>query len=109
MGRTILNDNKLSFFGGFPLDVQRWRRDGFRDDGIEAVFVQAVKVLGWNNKGDVAVKRLPLVLQFKLTPARNRCHGRGTMIVSKVFSLASHGRDFLLRWRFIEIDLHPRL
>jgi hypothetical protein len=31
------------------------------------------------------------------------------MIVSKVFSLASLGRDFLLRWRFIEIDLHPRL
>ncbi len=74
-----------------------------------SVFIQAAKVLDWNDEGDVAVKRLPLVLQFKLTPARDRRHGPGTMIVSKVFSLASLGRDFLLRWRFIEIDLHPRL
>ncbi len=89
--------------------MQRWRRDGFRDDGIEAVLIQAVKVFGWNNEGDVAVKLLPLVLQLKLTPAWDRCHGRRTMIVSKVFSLASLGSDFLLGWRFIEIDLHSRL
>ena len=31
------------------------------------------------------------------------------MIVSKVFGLASLGGDFLLGWRFIEIDLHSRL
>ena len=55
--------------------MQRWRRDGFRGDGIKAVLIQAAKVFGWNDEGDVAVKRLPLVLQLKLTPARNRCHG----------------------------------
>ncbi len=58
--------------------MQRWRRDG------------------GDVEGDVAVKRLPLVLQLELTPTRDRCHGRGTMIVRKVFSLASLGRDLLL-------------
>ncbi len=76
MGRTILNDNKFSFFGDFPLDVQRWRRDGFRGDGIEAVFIQAAKVLGWNDEGDVAVKRLPLVLQW-LNASPLRVQGSG--------------------------------
>ncbi len=51
--------------------MQRWRRDSFRDDGIEAVFIQAAEILGSNDEGDVAIKRLPLVLQFKLTPARD--------------------------------------
>jgi hypothetical protein len=48
--------------------MQRWRRDGFRDDGIEAVFIQTAEILGWNDEGDVAVKRFPLILQLKLTP-----------------------------------------
>ncbi len=51
--------------------MREWGRDGFCDHRVEAVHVQTVEVLGWNNEGDVAVKRLPLVLQFKLTPTRN--------------------------------------
>ncbi len=89
--------------------MQRWRRDGFRGDGIEAVLIQGAKIFGWNDEGDVVVKRLPLVLQLKLTPTRDRCHSCRTMIVREVLGLASLGRDFLLRCRFIEIDLHPRL
>ncbi len=28
--------------------------------------IQAAEILGWNKEGDVAVKRLPLVLQLKM-------------------------------------------
>ncbi len=66
-------------------------RDGFGDHGVEAILVQTVEVFGWNDEGDVAVKRLPLVLQLKLTPARNSCHGRRTMIVHEVFCLSPLG------------------
>ncbi len=49
-----------------------------------------------------------LVLQLKLMPVRHCCHGHRTiMIVREVFGIAPLGRNFLLRWRFIKIDLHP--
>jgi hypothetical protein len=51
----------------------------------------------------------PLVLQLKLTLTRDRYHDRRIMIAREVFGLAFLGRDVLLRWRFIEIDLHPRM
>ncbi len=89
--------------------MQGCGRDGFCDHGVEAVYVQTVEVLGWDNEGDIAVKRFLLVLQFKLTPARDSCHGRGTMIVCEVFRLTPFNLDFLLRCRFIEIDLHSNL
>ncbi len=59
--------------------------------GVEGVYVQTVEVLGWDNEGDVAVKRLLLVLQFKLPPARDSRHGRRTMIVCEVFRLTPFG------------------
>jgi hypothetical protein len=82
--------------GIFPLTC----RDG--------VFIPAAEVLDWNDERDVAFKRLPLVLQLELTPTWDCCHGRGTMIVHKVFGLASLGSDFLLRWRFIPLENYER-
>ena len=69
--------------------MQGWVCDGFGDHGVEAVHVQTVEVFGWNDEGDVAVKRFPLLLQLKLAPSRSVCHGRRTMIVREVFCLAS--------------------
>ncbi len=69
------------------MDMQGWGWDGFCDHGVEAVHIQTVEVFGWDNEGDVAVKRFPFVLQSKLTPARDSRHGRGTMIVCEVFRL----------------------
>ncbi len=55
--------------------MQGWGWDSFSDPGIEVVHVQAVEVFSWNDEGDIAVKRFPLVLQFELAPARLGCHG----------------------------------
>ncbi len=67
--------------------MQGWGLDSFGDDGIKVVYIQAVEVLSWNDEGDIAVKRFPLVLQFELAPARHGCHGRWTMIVRRCFAL----------------------
>jgi hypothetical protein len=44
--------------------MQGWGWDIFGDNRIEVVHVQAVEIFGWDDEGDVAVKRLPLVLQL---------------------------------------------
>ena len=48
--------------------MQGWGWNGFRDHGVKAVHLQTVEVLGWDDEGDVAVKRLSLVSQLKLAP-----------------------------------------
>ena len=60
--------------------MQGWGWNGFRDHGVKAAQIQTVKVLGWDNEGDVAVERLSLVLQFKSALARDS-HGCRTMKV----------------------------
>ncbi len=69
--------------------MRGWGWDGFGDHRIEVVHVQAVEIFGWDDEGDIAVKRLSFVLQLELPPARHGCHGCRTMIVREVFCLAS--------------------
>jgi hypothetical protein len=70
-GRTILMTTNSPFLGISPLTCR---------DGVATVSVMTGsklsssklpnEILGWYDEGDVAVKRLPLVLQLKLTPTR---------------------------------------
>ncbi len=96
-------------FFGIPFGVRRWRHDGFRSDGIEAIHIQTAEIFGWDNERDVAVKRLSFVFQLKLAFARHCYHGRGTMVMRQVLGFPSLCGDFLLGWRFVEINLHSRL
>ncbi len=68
--------------------MQEWGSGSLSDYGIEVVYVQAVEVFSWNDEGDIAIKRFPLVLQFELAPAWHGCHGRRTMIVREMLCLA---------------------